>query len=81
MTKPNTTLAGLAAGCRLLRPGGLLVVVAYPGHPVGVAEARAVCEWMHSAGEKCGERLGDPIEPLAGGPPIAIGLRMAPAIG
>lgn len=41
-TVTETTLAGLEAGMRLLRPAGRLVCVCYTGHPGGEAEAEAV---------------------------------------
>lgn len=45
VTRPVTTLAALEAASRLLLPGGILVVVCYPGHPGGGEEARGVEEW------------------------------------
>lgn len=45
VTRPETTLAGLEGALRCLVPGGLLTVVAYPGHPGGEAETRAVETW------------------------------------
>lgn len=41
-TTTPTTLVALAAAWGLLRPGGLLSVVAYRGHPGGAAECLAV---------------------------------------
>ncbi|XEC97723.1 class I SAM-dependent methyltransferase [Paenibacillus tarimensis] len=45
ITKPETTLAALEAALFLLRPGGLLSIVVYPGHEGGEAEAAAVEAW------------------------------------
>nr|WP_182299642.1 class I SAM-dependent methyltransferase [Cohnella cholangitidis] len=45
ITKPATTLAALAASLRLLRSGGALTVVVYPGHEGGREEADAVEAW------------------------------------
>jgi predicted methyltransferase len=42
ITAPATTLTALRAALQLLRPGGLLVAVLYPGHPGGAEEADAV---------------------------------------
>jgi len=42
ITAPATTLTALRAALQLLRPGGLLVAVLYPGHPGGAGEAEAV---------------------------------------
>ena len=41
-TQRSSTLAGLEAAARVLRPGGLLSVLCYPGHPGGETEAQAV---------------------------------------
>jgi len=45
-TSPETTRRALAASAELLRPGGVLTVVAYTGHEGGDAEAHAVREWV-----------------------------------
>jgi len=45
ITEPSTTIRALDAAVRLLRPRGLLTVVAYPGHDGGAAEAAAVDAW------------------------------------
>ena len=41
-TSTATTLTALRAGLALLRPGGVLTAVVYPGHPGGSEEASAV---------------------------------------
>ena len=48
VTRPETTLPALDAALTLLAPGGVLTVVAYPGHPGGDAEAEAVERWARS---------------------------------
>lgn len=48
ITTPAETLAGLDATATVLKPGGLLTVVAYPGHAGGDTEASAVLEWFES---------------------------------
>ncbi len=45
-TETEETLGGLDGAARLLKTGGMLSVICYPGHPVGAAEALAVAEWM-----------------------------------
>lgn len=45
ITRPPTTLAGLNAARAVLRPGGLLSVVCYTGHPGGLEEAQGVGDW------------------------------------
>lgn len=47
-TLPDSTLLALDAARSLLPTGGLLSVVAYPGHSTGLLEARAVEAWMNS---------------------------------
>ncbi|MBN8459307.1 MAG: class I SAM-dependent methyltransferase [Verrucomicrobia bacterium] len=49
-TERETTLAALEAATRVLRPGGGLSVVCYPGHAAGVIEAEAVGEWFARLG-------------------------------
>ena len=45
VTRADTTLVALEASLKVLRPGGCLVVVVYPGHQGGTTEARAVVRW------------------------------------
>ncbi|MCD9024119.1 tRNA (mnm(5)s(2)U34)-methyltransferase [Cohnella silvisoli] len=45
ITQTPTTLAALDAALPLLRSGGILTVVVYPGHEGGQAEADAVLAW------------------------------------
>jgi predicted methyltransferase len=45
-TQSAETLAALEVAASLLKPGGVLSVICYPGHPAGVAEAVAVEDWM-----------------------------------
>ncbi len=46
ITHAGETLAALDAAATVLRPGGSLSVVCYPGHPGGEDEAAAVENWM-----------------------------------
>ena len=48
VTRPETTLRGLAAAVRLLRPGGILTVVAYLRHDGGRLETEHVWAWGRS---------------------------------
>lgn len=45
ITRPETTMAALDAAIRLLAPGGLLTIIAYPGHPGGDEETATVENW------------------------------------
>lgn len=46
ITSTETTLLALNSAVELLAPGGLLSIIAYPGHPGGELEARSVAEWF-----------------------------------
>ncbi len=48
ITRPKTTLPALDVALQLLRPAGVLTVVAYPGHPGGNEEAEAVRKWAET---------------------------------
>ncbi len=50
ITTAAETLRALEASLRVLRPGGWLCVVCYPGHEGGIDEASAVEAWMASRG-------------------------------
>lgn len=45
-TQCASTVAALTSASTLLAPGGVLTVVAYPGHAAGKDEAEAVSHWM-----------------------------------
>ena len=45
-TRPETTLRALKAALNLIRPGGILTILAYRGHPGGAEEAEAVSGWL-----------------------------------
>ncbi|MEO5711965.1 MAG: class I SAM-dependent methyltransferase [Luteolibacter sp.] len=45
-TGTESTLTALEAAALVLKPGGMLSVVCYPGHPAGAVEAEAVEAWM-----------------------------------
>jgi len=46
ITRMKTTLAALRQAVSLLRPGGILSVMCYPGHSGGDIESVAVVQWM-----------------------------------
>ncbi|OXM17249.1 tRNA (mnm(5)s(2)U34)-methyltransferase [Paenibacillus herberti] len=48
ITLPETTLPAMGAALRLLRPGGILACVLYPGHLGGAEEADEVMRWAAS---------------------------------
>lgn len=45
ITVPETTIPALESATRLLAPGGILTIVAYPGHEGGDEEASSVDAW------------------------------------
>ena len=45
ITRTETTLPAVVIALELLRPGGLLLLVLYPGHPGGAEEAQALREF------------------------------------
>lgn len=47
-TLPESTSCALNAAKSLLKPGGILMVTAYRGHPGGMEEAKQVAAWMHA---------------------------------
>ena len=44
-THVGSTLDALNAALRLIKPGGLITVCAYPGHAEGACELEAVTNW------------------------------------
>ncbi|OAB39201.1 SAM-dependent methyltransferase [Paenibacillus macquariensis subsp. defensor] len=45
ITMTDSTLTALQASLELLRPGGVITIVLYPGHPGGDTESAVVQEW------------------------------------
>ncbi len=45
---PQTTIPALSAALSLLKPGGIVTVVAYPGHCGGLEEVKAVADYLFS---------------------------------
>lgn len=45
ITQPDSSIAALEASLQLLRPGGIITAVLYPGHEGGDLEAAAVESW------------------------------------
>lgn len=48
ITEEDTTLIALGAAQRLLKVGGVISLMCYPGHEGGDAESQAVSEWAAS---------------------------------
>jgi tRNA1(Val) A37 N6-methylase TrmN6 len=48
ITTPGETLTALNAATSILKPGGLLTIICYPGHPGGDHETQAVLDWINT---------------------------------
>ena len=46
VTKPETTVNALEQAVELVRPGGLVSILAYPGHAGGLEEANCIANWI-----------------------------------
>ena len=46
VTKPETTVNALEQAVELVRPGGLVTILAYPGHAGGLEEANCIAYWV-----------------------------------
>lgn len=68
-TQPNTTLDALDASLTVLRPGGRITVVAYPGHDGGRAEMEAVADWASTLPQDRAEALSYRFVNQANDPP------------
>lgn len=45
VSRPETTLQGLESALQLLKPGGVVTLVLYPGHEPGVKEKKALLDY------------------------------------
>lgn len=52
ITEADETLAALRAAAHLVKEGGMITIVCYPGHPGGEAEKHLVCEWADQQGDE-----------------------------
>ncbi|MFD0588557.1 class I SAM-dependent methyltransferase [Paenibacillus sp. GCM10027627] len=57
ITKPNTTIEALNKALALLRPGGIVTCVLYPGHSGGDEEAAAVEAWAAELPQHVGQAV------------------------
>ncbi|MBW7476596.1 methyltransferase domain-containing protein [Paenibacillus oenotherae] len=57
ITQPDSTLAALDAALSLLRPGGIVTAVVYPGHAGGDQEAAAVAQWAAALPQHAGQAI------------------------
>ena len=68
VTKPKSTVTGLEQAFELVRPGGLISVLAYPGHAGGLEEAKCVAGWIE--GLRQGLQVGKFQDPNNANSPI-----------
>ncbi|MFZ5644074.1 MAG: class I SAM-dependent methyltransferase [Bacillota bacterium] len=52
ITKPETTLKGIKASLKLLKPGGRVSIVVYTGHPGSIEESAEVSKELAAISEK-----------------------------
>jgi len=46
ITQTKTTLTALKTACSLLKPSGLITLIAYPGHQGGLQELESLQDWI-----------------------------------
>ncbi|MEK3662051.1 class I SAM-dependent methyltransferase [Paenibacillus sp. FSL F4-0236] len=57
ITQPDSSIAALEASLQLLRPGGIITAVLYPGHAGGDKEAAAVESWAAVVSQKVAQSI------------------------
>ncbi|CAM4012134.1 methyltransferase domain-containing protein [Paenibacillus alkaliterrae] len=57
ITEPSSTLSALDAALTLLRPGGIITCVLYPGHPGGADEAASVEAYASSLPQRLAQAV------------------------
>ncbi|MEK4464644.1 class I SAM-dependent methyltransferase [Paenibacillus sp. FSL H8-0315] len=57
ITEPDSSIAALEASLQLLRPGGIITAVLYPGHAGGDLEAAAVEAWAATVSPKVAQSI------------------------
>jgi predicted methyltransferase len=57
ITKTDSSLAAIEAAVSLLKPGGIVTCVLYPGHPGGGDEAEAVLQWAQALSSAEGQAV------------------------
>lgn len=73
ITRSEESLSAIRAAVDLLRPGGVLAVVCYPGHPGGDVESAAVAELV--GGMEGALDMGGAGQSQRAGAPFVLGLR------
>jgi predicted methyltransferase len=52
ITLPHTTLKALESSTKILKPGGIITIASYSGHPGGQEEQNAVQNWVRALNPK-----------------------------
>ncbi len=68
----ESTLPALRQALTMLKSGGLLSVVCYPGHPAGATEANAVARWVTTLDQVDYRALRYSFENVSNSPPFLI---------
>lgn len=69
VTKPESTFAALQASLKLLKPGGMISILSYRGHPGGLEEFEKVQYWISTRkGDVCILKQQDSDHPGSIGP-------------
>ncbi|MCL6639047.1 MAG: class I SAM-dependent methyltransferase [Firmicutes bacterium] len=77
VTRPDTTLASLEAALKMLRPGGRISLVCYPGHPGGRAEYEALESFSSSLDSLCYRVIRTSFINRAAAAPVLIAIEKA----
>lgn len=72
ITRPETTVPALDAALALLKPGGIVTAVLYPGHEGGREEAERVESWAASLPEEQCQAVVYRFANRSGNPPYVI---------
>jgi predicted methyltransferase len=73
-TEWSSTLPALRGGLELLKHGGVLSAVCYPGHPAGAEEANAVARWAGMLDQVDFRAVCYRFENVVNDPPFLIGV-------
>jgi predicted methyltransferase len=71
VTRPETTIVAIRAAAKLLRPGGLLSIMTYPGHPGGWEEEETISTQLQQL-----EKEGWIIQEIASEPGVRPGPKL-----
>lgn len=70
VTNPESTVTGLEQAFELVRHGGLISVLAYPGHAGGLEESKCVAAWIERHGHGKGLQVQKHQDPNNANSPV-----------